>query len=73
MNIQLVNKYIQTSMIILYFFPKALESSTREKPIHETHSKLKEAHKAIDKLRQELFDSKKAKSEAERMEFGERK
>ncbi|XP_067042986.1 hexosaminidase D-like isoform X1 [Acropora muricata] len=50
-----------------------VESSTREKPIHNTDSKFKEVHKAIDNLKQELFESKKVKSEAERMEFVKRK
>ncbi|XP_015771158.1 PREDICTED: hexosaminidase D-like [Acropora digitifera] len=49
------------------------ESSIREKPIHNTDSKFKDVHKAIDNLKQELFESKKVKSEAERMEFGKRK
>ena len=67
-----MTKHIQISLIILCF-PKSLESSTREKPIHNTDSKFKEVHKAVDNLKQELFESKKVKSEAERMEFGKRK
>ncbi|KAK2569253.1 Hexosaminidase D [Acropora cervicornis] len=51
----------------------ALESSSREKLTHTRDSKFKEVRKAIDNLKQELFESKKVKSEAERMEFGKRK